>query len=53
MSDDEKRVPTSVAFDQGILARIDEAKGMMSRSTFINISLEKVLKMNSRKGSLT
>ena len=53
MSDDEKRIPTSVAFDQDILARIDEAKGRLSRSTFINISLEKVLKIESKKSRPT
>ena len=53
MSDDEKRIPTSVAFDQDILKRIDKAKGMMSRSTFINIAVEKVLKMEVRKARAT
>ena len=53
MSDDEKRIPVSVAFDQDILAKIEAAKGRMSRSTFINIAIEKVLKMESNKSRAT
>ena len=53
MSDDEKRIPVSVAFDQDILAKIEAAKGRMSRSTFINIAVDKVLKMESRKAGST
>lgn len=49
MTDDEKKVPISIAFDRDILAKIENTKGRMSRSSFVNISVEKVLKMEARK----
>ena len=49
MSQEERKIPISVAFDQDILAKIEDVKGRMSRSSWINIAVEKVLKMESRK----
>lgn len=40
---EEKRLSTSVAFDQDILKRIEKVKGRMSRSSFINIALDREL----------
>lgn len=40
---DEKRLSTSIAFDQDILKRIEKVKGRMSRSSFINIALDREL----------
>lgn len=55
MTQEERKVPISVAFDQDLLkaAEKEAAKGRISRSAWINIAVEKVLKMESRKARPT
>jgi len=51
MTAEERKVPISVAFDQDIIkaAEAESVKGRISRSAWINIAVEKVLKMESKK----
>jgi len=55
MTQEERKVPISVAFDRDILkaAETEAAKGRISRSAWINIAVEKVLNMESRKARPT
>lgn len=48
MKTEEKRLARSIAFDRSILAQIDaRAKNaMISRSSYVNIALDKILKMD-------
>jgi len=51
MTPEERKVPVSVAFDRDIIkaAEAEAARSRISRSAFINIAVEKVLKVNSKK----
>jgi hypothetical protein len=55
MTDEERKVPVSVAFDRDILkaAETEAAKWRISRSAWINIAVQKVLKMESKKAGAT
>jgi metal-responsive CopG/Arc/MetJ family transcriptional regulator len=55
MAEDEKKVSISVAFDRDVLkaAESEATKGRISRSAFINIAVNKVLYMESRKARPT
>ena len=55
MTPDERKVPISVAFDRDILeaAETEATNGRISRSAWINIAVEKVLKMESKKARPT
>ena len=51
MTQEEKKVPISVVLDRDVLegAETEAAKWRISRSAFINIAVEKALKMESKK----
>lgn len=51
MNEEEKKVPISVVLDRDILegAETEAAKSRISRSAWINIAVDKVLNMESRK----
>ena len=51
MTEEEKKVPISVVLDRDVLegAETEAAKWRISRSAFINIAVEKALKMESKK----
>jgi len=55
MNPEEKRLPRSISFDRSVLARIDKrAKNqMISRSTFVNIELDKILTMEEKNMGLS
>ena len=49
MKQEDKKVPISVAFDKDVLTRLENAKGRISRSSFINIAVDRVLKLEENK----
>ena len=55
MTQEEKKVPISVAFDRDVLeaAETEASKNRISRSAWINIAVEKVLLMESKKAGAT
>ena len=55
MTDEEKKVSISIVFDRDIIkaAEAEAVSGRISRSAWVNIAVEKVLKMNSRKARPT
>lgn len=55
MTEDEKKVSVSIVFDRDVLeaAESEAANGRISRSAFINIAVDKVLSMESRKARPT
>ena len=55
MADEEKKVPISVVLDRDVLEGVETgaANGRISRSAWINIALERVLTMESKKAGAT
>lgn len=51
MTPEEKKVPVCIALDRDLLkaAETGAARGRISRSAWINIAVEKVLKMEAKK----
>lgn len=51
MTDEEKKVSISIVFDRDIIkaAEAEAVNGRISRSAWVNIAVEKVLKMESKK----
>lgn len=55
MTDEEKKVSVSIVFDRDIIkaAEAEAVNGRLSRSAWVNIAVEKVLKMESKKSRPT
>ena len=50
---EERRIPTSVTFEQSILKRIETLKGNLSRSSYINIMLNEGMAREEKKMGLS
>ena len=55
MKPEEKKVPISVAFDQDILSKLEDVRirKRMSRSSYINIAIDRILIMEENKMGLS
>lgn len=49
---EDKKIPTSVSFERSMLDRIENVKGYMSRSAWINTVLDNELKKQEQKMEL-
>jgi len=49
MKEEDKQVPKSVSFVPTILERLENVKGYMSRSAYINNALEEIITRDERR----
>ena len=52
VKEEDKRINKSVAFTPSIFKRLEEAKGLMSRSLFVNIALDEKMKRDKKTGAV-
>lgn len=49
MKEKEKRINKAITFTPSIFKRLEEAKGLMSRSLFVNIAIDEKLTREEQK----